>query len=88
MGAGPIAILLDVEVGDEVIVTNVTFGRRVPSFSDLTQVLFQVGDDVLEASDLGGMLRGAGLDCEGETVNELAELRCGDVGMCVEGCKH
>jgi len=86
--ADPIAILLDVKVGDEVVVTDVTFGRRVPSFGDLTQVLFQVGDDVLETSDLGGVLRGAGLDGESETVNELTELWCGNVGVRVEGCEY
>jgi len=86
--AGPIAVLHDVEVGDKIVVTDVTFGQRVPSFGDLTQVLFQVGDDVFKTGDLGGVLRGAGLDCEGEAVNELAELWCGNVGVCVEGCEH
>jgi len=78
----------DVEVGDEVVVANVAFGWRVPSLGDLTQVLLQVGDDVFEAGDLGGMLRGAGLDREGKTVNELTELWCRHVGVCVESCEH
>jgi len=87
-GTDPIAVLLDVEAWDKVVVMDVTFGRGVPSFGDLTKVFFQVGDDVLEAGNLGGMLRGAGLDCESETVDELVELLCGNVGVSVKGGEH
>jgi len=84
----PIAILLDVEAGDEVVVADVTLRWRVPSFGDLTEVFFKVGDDILETGNLGGMLRGVGLDRESEAVNELSELLSGDIGMSVEGGEH
>ena len=87
-GADPIAVLLDVETGDEVVVVDVAFGRGVPSFSDLTKVFLQVGDDVLEAGDLGGVLRGVGLDSESEAVDELAELWGGHVRVRVEGSEY
>ena len=83
--ADPIAVLLDVETGDEVVVADVTFGRGVPAFGNLSQIFFEVGDDVLESGNLGGVLRGAGLDSEGQAVDELTELRGRDVGVCVEG---
>jgi len=87
-GADPIAVLLDVETGDEVIIVDVALGWRVPSFSDLTEIFFEVSDDVLETSDLGGMLRGAGLNREGEAVDELSQLLSGNVGVSVEGGEH
>jgi len=88
-GADQVAILVDVETGDEVVVvTDVAFGRRVPSFGNLAEVFFQVGNDVLEAGNLGGMLRGPGLDGECEAVDELAKLWGGYIGMCVEGSKY
>jgi len=42
----------NVEARDEVVVANVAFGWCVPSFGNLTEVFFQVGDDILEAGDL------------------------------------
>jgi len=87
-GADPIAILEDVETGDEVVVADVAFRRGVPSFGDLAEIFFQVGDDVLEAGDLGGVLRGAGLDGKREAVDELAELWGGHIGMRVEGSEY
>ena len=87
-GADPVAILFDVETGDEVVVADVSLRWRVPSFGDLTEVFFEVGDDVLETGNLGGMLRGAGLDHEHEAVNELSELLSGDVGVSVESGEH
>jgi len=75
-------------VTDEVVVTDVSLRWRVPSFGDLTKVFFEVGDDVLEASNLGGMLRGTGLDREREAVNKLSELLSGNVRMSVEGGEH
>ena len=88
MGTDPVTVLLDVEARDEVIVADVAFRWGVPSLGDLTEVFFQVGDDVFETGDLGGMLRGTGLDREGKTVNELTELWCRHVGVCVESCEH
>src|SRR5712672_2224197 len=87
-GADTVAVLLDVEAGDEVVVADVAFGRAVPSFGDLAQVFFQVGDDVLEASDLGGVLRSAGLDSECKAVDELTELWGGYIRVCVEGSEY
>jgi len=87
-GVDQVAVLLNVEARDEVVVAHVTLGRGVPSLGDLTKVFFQVGDDVLEAGDLGGVLRGAGLDRESKTVNKLAELLGRDIGVSVEGCEH
>jgi len=87
-GADPVAILFDVEAGDEVVIADVALRWRVPSFGDLTKVFFEVGDDVLETSDLGGVLRGAGLDRKGEAVNELSELWSRDIGVSVEGSEH
>ena len=86
-GADPIAVLLDVKARDEVFVADVTLRWRVPSFGDLTQVLFEVGNDVLETGDLGGMLRGTGLDRNGEAVDKLSELLGGDIGVRVKGSK-
>jgi len=84
-----VTVLVDVETGDEVVVVaDVAFGRGVPSFGDLAEVFLQVGNDVLEASDLGGVLRGTGLDSKCEAVDELAELWGGYVGVCVEGSKY
>ena len=80
-----VAILEDVEVRDEAIVTHVTVRGRVVALGDLTQVFFEVSNDVLEACHLSGMLGGPGLDGEREAVNELVELHGGDVGMGVEG---
>jgi len=71
--------------GTRSLLRTVTFGWGVPSLGDLAKVFFQVGDDVLEAGDLGGMLRGAGLDSECEAVDELAELRGGYVRVRVDG---
>jgi len=66
--------LADVETGDEVVVVvDVAFRRGVPSVGDLAEVFFQVGDDVLEAGDLGGVLRGTGLDSKREAMDKLAE---------------
>jgi len=88
-GADQVTVLLNVEAQDKVVVVaDVSLGRRVPSLSDLTEVFLKVGDDVLEAGDLGGVLRGAGLDREGETVNELSELWGGDVRVSVEGSEY
>jgi len=82
--AGQVAVLADVEVRDEAVVANITFGGVVPTLGDLTKVLFEVGDDVLEPGDLRGVLRGAGLNGEGKAVDELAELCGGDVRVRVE----
>jgi len=87
-GTDQVAVLADVEAGDEVIVVNVTLGWGVPSFGDLAEVFFEVGDDVLKAGDLGGVLRGAGLDRESEAMNELLELLGGNVGVSVEGGEY
>src|SRR5712671_4645980 len=87
-GADQVTILLDVEAGDKVVVADVAFGGSVPSFGDLAEVFFQVGDDILKASDLGGVLRGTGLDGKGETVDDLAELLSGHVGVRVEGSEY
>jgi len=87
-GSDQVPILADVEAGDEVIVANVTFGWRVPAFSDLAQVFFKVGDSILETGDLGGVLRGAGLDGECEAVDELPKLLGRDIGVSVEGGEH
>ena len=85
--ADQVAVLSDVEPWDEVVVTDVTLRWRVPSFGDLTEVFFEVGDDVLEPGDLGGMLRGSGLDRESEAMDELSELLRGNVGVRVKGGK-
>src|SRR5712671_1630797 len=88
-GADQVTVLADVETGDEVVVVaDVAFGRGVPSFGDLAEVFFQVGDDVLEAGDLRGMLRGAGLDSECKAVDKLTELWGGYVRVRVEGSEH
>jgi len=87
-GADQVAILSDVKAGDEIVIVDITLGWRVPSFSDLTQVLFEVGDDVLETSNLGGVLGGTGLDRKGEAMDELTELLSRDVGVRVEGGEH
>jgi len=87
-GTDEVTVLPDVETRDEVVVANVAFGWGVPSFGDLTEVFFQVGDNVLETGDLGGVLRGAGLDSECEAMDELAELWGGYIGMRVEGCEY
>ena len=87
-GSNQVAVLADVEARDEVVVADVALRRGVPTFSDLSQIFFEVGDDVFESGDLRGMLRGAGLDREGKAVNELSELLGGDVGVSVEGSKH
>src|SRR5712671_4561277 len=84
-GADEVAVLMDVEAGDEVVVVpDIALGRGVPPFGDLPEVFFEVGDDIFEAGNLGGVLGGAGLDGERETVDELAKLRGGYVGVCVE----
>jgi len=83
--ADVVAILEDVEIGDEPIVTHVAVRGCVVALSDLAQTFFEVGNGVFEAGHLSGMLRGPGLDSECETVNKLMELRSGDVGMGVEG---
>jgi len=83
-----VAVLSDVKARDEVVVADVTFWWQVPLFGNLTEIFFEVGDDVLETSDLGGVLGGAGLDREGETVDELLKLWGRDVGMSVEGGEH
>jgi len=80
-----VAILEDVEVGDKAIVAHVAVGRCVIVLSDLAQVFFEVGNGVLKAGHLSGVLGGPGLDGECEAVNELTELCSGDVGMGVEG---
>ena len=82
--ADQVAVLLDVETGDEVVVVDVAFRRGVPSLGDLAEVFFQVGDDVLEAGDLGSVLGSAGLDGKGEAVDDLTELLGGNVGVRVE----
>jgi len=85
-GTDQVTVLVDVEARDEVVgVPDVTLRGGVPSFGDLPEVFFQVGDDILEAGNLGGVLRGAGLDGEGKAVDELTELRGRDVGVRVEG---
>jgi len=85
-GADNVAVLVDVETRDEVVVvSDVALRGGVPSFGDLPEVFFQVGDDILEAGNLGGVLRGAGLDSEGEAVDELTELLGRNVGVRVEG---
>jgi len=56
-----------------------------PAFGDLAQVFFGVGDNVLEAGNLGGVLRGTGLDGECEAVDELPKLLGRDVGVSIEG---
>jgi len=89
LGTDQVTVLVDVEAGDEVVgVPDVTLRGGVPSFGDLPEVLFEVSDDVLESGDLGSMLGGTGLDGESETVNELAQLLGGNVGMGVEGGEH
>ena len=88
-GADEVTVLLDVETGDEVVVVaDVALGWGVPAFGNLAEVFFQVGDDVLEAGDLGGVLRGAGLDGKREAVDELAKLWGGYIGVCVEGGEY
>src|SRR5712671_6495004 len=85
-GTDQVAVLPDVEARDEVVgVSDVALRGGVPSFGDLPEVFFQVGDDIFEAGNLGGVLRGAGLDSEGEAVNELTELLGRDGGGRVEG---
>ena len=88
VGSDHVPVLADVEAGDEVIVANVAFGWRVPTFGDLAQVFFEVGDNILETGDLGGVLRGAGLDGECEAVDELPKLLGRDIGVSVEGGEH
>ena len=85
MDADVVAILEDIEVGDETVVTHVTVGGCIVALSDLAQIFFEAGNGVLEAGHLSGVLGGPGLDGERETVNELTELHGGDVGMGVEG---
>jgi len=80
-----VAILENVKVGDEAVVAHVTIGGSIVALSDLAQAFFEVSDGVLEACHLRGMLGGPGLDGESETVDELAKLRSGDVGMGIEG---
>jgi len=80
--------LADVEAGDEVVVADVAFRQRVLAFGDLAQVFFEVGDNILETGDLGGVLRGAGLDGECEAVDELPKLLGRDIGVSVEGGEH
>jgi len=87
-GSDQVAVLTDVEAGDEVVVTDVAFGWGVPAFGDLSQVFFEVGDDVLEPGNLGGVLGGAGLYGEGETVDELPKLLGRDIGVSIEGGEH
>jgi len=87
-GSDHVAVLVDVEARDEVVVANVALRRGVPSFGDLSEIFLEVGDDILEPGNLGGVLRGAGLYGESEAVNELPELLGRDVGMSVEGGKH
>src|SRR5712671_3473193 len=85
-GTDQVAVLADVEARDEVVVvSNITLRGGVPSFGDLSEVFFQVSDDILEAGNLGGVLRGAGLDSEGEAVDKLTKLLGRDVGVRVEG---
>src|SRR5712671_4374431 len=80
LGADQVTVLTDVEARDEVVgVPDVALRRGVPSLGDLPEVFFEVGDDVLEPGDLGSMLGGAGLNGEGETVDELAQLLGGNV---------
>jgi len=89
LGADQVTVLVDVEARDEVVgVPDVALRRGVPSLGDLPEVFFEVGDDVLETGDLGSMLGGTGLNGEGETVDELAQLLGGDVWMSVEGGEH
>ena len=86
VGVDQVAVLSDVEAWGEVVgVSDVALQRGVPSFGDLSEVFFQVGDDIFEAGNLGGVLGGAGLDGERETVDELAKLWGGYVRVCVEG---
>ena len=86
--ADVVAVLKDVEVGDESVVTHVTFRGRVVALSDLTQIFFEVSDGVLEAGHLGGMLGGPGLDSECKAVDKLTELWGGYVRVRVEGSEH
>jgi len=79
---GAVAVLEDLEVGDEAVVAYIAIRGSVVAFSDLAQVFLEVSDGVLEACHLGGMLGGPGLDGEGEAVDEL---RGRDVGMSIEG---
>jgi len=51
-GTDQVAILPDVEAGDEVVVVNVALRWRVPTLGNLTEVFFKVGDDVLETGNL------------------------------------
>src|SRR5712671_914883 len=86
LGADQVTVLADVEAGDEVVgVSDVALRRGVPSLGDLPEVFFEIGDDVFETGDLGCMLGGAGLNGEGETVDELTQLLGGDVGVSIEG---
>ena len=87
-GADQVAVLSDVKAGDKVVIANVAFRWRVPSFGDLTKIFFEVGDDVLEAGDLRSVLRGAGLNGEGKAVDDLAQLLGRDVGMGIEGGEY
>jgi len=87
-GADQVPILADVEAWDEVVIVDVAFRWGVPTFGNLTQVFFEVGDNVLETSNLGGVLRGTGLDGERETVDKLPKLLGRDVGVSVEGGEH
>jgi len=80
-----IAILKDLEVGDEVVVAHVTIGGSIVALGDLAQAFFEVGDGVLETCHLGGVLGGPGLYGKCETVDELAQLCGQDVGMGLEG---
>ena len=73
-GSDQVAILMDVETGNEVVVADIALRRGVPAFGDLSQIFFEVGDDVFESGDLGGVLRGAGLYGESEAVDELPKL--------------
>jgi len=87
-GTNQVAVLADVETRDEVVVVDITFGWGVPAFGNLPQIFFEVGDDVLESGNLGGVLRGAGLYGESETMDELPELLGRDIGVSVEGGEH
>jgi len=84
-GADIIAVLEDVEVGDDAVVAYVTKGGRVIVLGDLAQAFFEVGDGILKACHLGGVLGGPGLNGEHKAVDKLTELDGRDVGVAVEG---
>jgi len=86
-GTYGVAILEDVEVRDKAIIVLVAFGGVSSVFDECGDSILQFGNGALEPNNLRSMLRGMGLDGEGQTMDELAQLTGGDVGMTVEGCE-